>query len=95
MSLKISIKFKMVMKNKMIQFLLGDSVKILLGSGGIRTNERKRLFFELMKKNFEGCKRIIFVPYASGDYTEYTNSVKELFNELKFDIVGIHELDNP
>ena len=26
---------------------------------------------------------------------EYTNSVKELFNELEFDIVGIHELDNP
>ncbi|MAD72678.1 MAG: dipeptidase PepE [Euryarchaeota archaeon] len=70
-------------------------MKILLGSGGIRTEERRNLFFHLMKKNFEGCKKVIFIPYASRDYDEYTNSVKEMFSHLEFEIIGIHELDNP
>ena len=66
-------------------------MKILLGSGGIRTEERRNLFFRLMKENFEGCKKVIFIPYASGDYDEYTSSVKEMFNDLEFEIIGIHE----
>ena len=70
-------------------------MKILLGSGGIRTEERRNLFFNLMKENFEGCKKVIFIPYASRDYNEYTNSVKEMFSHLEFEIIGIHELDNP
>ena len=70
-------------------------MKILLGSGGIRTKERRNLFFRLMKENFQGCKKVIFIPYASGDYVEYTNSVKEMFSHLEFEIIGIHELDNP
>ena len=70
-------------------------MKILLGSGGIRTEERRNLFFHLMKENFQGCKKVIFIPYASGDYVEYTNSVKEMFSHLEFEIIGIHELDNP
>tara|TARA_B100001142_G_scaffold31423_1_gene27862 strand:- start:1262 stop:1918 length:657 start_codon:yes stop_codon:yes gene_type:complete len=48
-----------------------------------------------MKENFEGCKKVIFIPYASRDYDEYTNSVKEMFSHLEFEIIGIHELDNP
>ena len=70
-------------------------MKILLGSGGIRTEERRNLFFHLMKENFEGCKKVVFIPYASRDYDEYTNSVKEMFSHLEFEIIGIHELDNP
>ena len=70
-------------------------MKILLGSGGIRTEERRNLFFHLIKENFEGCKKVIFIPYASRDYDEYTNSVKEMFSHLEFEIIGIHELDNP
>ena len=70
-------------------------MKILLGSGGIRTKERRNLFFRLMKENFQGCKKVIFIPYASRDYDEYTNSVKEMFSHLEFEIIGIHELDNP
>ena len=70
-------------------------MKILLGSGGIRTEERRKLFFHLMKENFEGCKKVVFIPYASRDYDGYTNSVKEMFSHLEFEIIGIHELENP
>ena len=70
-------------------------MRILLGSGGIRTEERKNLFLDLVKENFEGCKKVIFIPFASGDYDDYTSSVKEIFSNLGFEIVGIHELENP
>ena len=70
-------------------------MKILLGSGGIRTDERRKLFFDLISETFEGCKKIIFIPYASGDYDERTRSVKEMFSHLEFEIIGIHELENP
>jgi len=70
-------------------------MKILLGSGGIRTKERRNLFLRLMKENFEGCKKVIFIPYASGNYDEYTSSVKEMLNHLEFEIIGIHQCENP
>ena len=70
-------------------------MKILHGSGGIRTEERRNLFFRLRKENYEGCKKVIFIPYASGDYDEYTSSVKEMFNDLEFEIIGIHQCENP
>jgi dipeptidase E len=70
-------------------------MRILLGSGGIRTEERKNLFLDLVKENFEGCKKVIFIPFAIGDYDEYTSSVREIFSNLGFEIVGIHELENP
>jgi dipeptidase E len=48
-----------------------------------------------MKENFEGCKKVIFIPYASGNYDEYTSSVKEMLNHLEFEIIGIHQCENP
>jgi len=70
-------------------------MKILLGSGGIRTPERKEMFLQLMNENFKNCKKIIFIPYASHDYEEYTNSVKDMFRDSNYEIIGIHEFDNP
>jgi len=70
-------------------------MKILLGSGGIRTPERKKMFLELMNDNFKNCKRIIFIPYASKNYDEYTNKVKNMFRESNYEIIGIHELESP
>ena len=43
-------------------------MKALLGSGGIRTEERRILYQDLMTENFDDCKRVIFVPFASHDY---------------------------
>ena len=70
-------------------------MRILLGSGGIRTPERMSLYLELMNENFKNCKRIIFIPYASHNYDDYTNSVRERFRDSDYEIIGIHELDNP
>ena len=70
-------------------------MRILLGSGGIRTLERKEMFLQLMNENFKDCKKIIFIPYASHDYEEYTNSVKDMFRDSNYEIIGIHEFNNP
>ena len=70
-------------------------MNILLGSGGIRTPERKKMFLDLMNENFDKCRKIIFIPYASNDYDEYTNNVREMFSESNYEIIGIHEIDNP
>ena len=70
-------------------------MKILLGSGGIRTPRRKKMYLDLMNENFDKCQKIIFIPYASNDYDEYTNNVREMFSESDYEIIGIHEIDNP
>ena len=70
-------------------------MKLLLGSGGVRTPERKSMYLQLMNENFKDCQRILFIPYASRDYDEYTNKVREMFRESEYEIIGIHELDNP
>ena len=70
-------------------------MKLLLGSGGLRTPERKNMYLQLMNENFKGCRRILFIPYASKDYDEYTNKVREMFKQSEYEIIGIHESDNP
>ncbi len=70
-------------------------MKLLLGSGGVRTPERKSMYLQLMNENFKDCQRILFIPYASRDYDEYTNKVRDMFRESEYEITGIHELDNP
>tara|TARA_B100000900_G_scaffold83744_1_gene67723 strand:+ start:2574 stop:3296 length:723 start_codon:yes stop_codon:yes gene_type:complete len=70
-------------------------MRVLLGSGGIRTKERKDLYLNLIKEQFEGCKKIIFIPYASADYDEYTKSVKDMFINMDFEVIGIHEFVDP
>ena len=66
-------------------------MKILLGSGGIRTPERRKMYLHLMNENFDKCKKVIFIPYAGNDYDEYTNNVREMFRESHkcFDVNSI------
>ena len=43
---------------------LGHSTRVLLGSGGISTEERKATYRELVTEHFSGCPSIVFVPLA-------------------------------
>ena len=72
-----------------------DKMRILLGSGGIRTPERKKMYLNLMNENFKNCKKVVFIPYASKNYEEYTENVRTVFADSDFEIIGIHELENP
>ncbi|KAL0274974.1 UNVERIFIED_CONTAM: hypothetical protein PYX00_002979 [Menopon gallinae] len=47
--------------------------------------------------NKSKVKSVLFVPYASFDYIEYTNLVRDAFarNKLEFRVTGIHEMNDP
>lgn len=70
------------------------SMRILLGSGGIGTDERKEMYRRLMSENFSKCDKVAFVPYASDDHDGYTEKMRG-FSGAGVDFVGIHEYDDP
>lgn len=51
-----------------------------------------------LQNHFKDCKSIIFIPYARpGGITcnEYTIKVKTTFAEIKIDVKGLHEFEDP
>ena len=70
-------------------------MKVLLGSGGIRTEERRILYRDLMTENFDGCKRVIFVPFASHNHVGYTTRMREFSEDLGYELKGLHEFEDP
>ncbi len=51
-----------------------------------------------LKKHFENCKTLLFVPYARpGGITHetYTAKAAEVFSKLNITVKGIHEYENP
>ena len=55
-------------------------MKLLLGSGGLRSEARRALYFEEMKRHFSDCKEVIFIPYAGSDHFDYTSNTLTSFN---------------
>ncbi len=70
-------------------------MRLLLGSGGLRSESRKRLYHELMRDHFEGVSEIIFIPYASKNHAEYTQIIQEFSAPSGVKIRGIEEFENP
>lgn len=48
-----------------------------------------------VKENFEGVKKILFVPYALADYDEYVAKISEPLNQLGFEIISSHTSQDP
>ncbi|MDP6149100.1 MAG: dipeptidase PepE [Candidatus Thalassarchaeaceae archaeon] len=69
-------------------------MKVLLGSGGIRTEERRILYRNLMSEHFDGCKRVVFVPFASQDHEGYTTRMQEFTEDLGYELIGLHEFED-
>src|SRR5438552_3888517 len=57
-------------KTETIVILTGGAtaMKLLLGSGGLRTAERVQFFSEQVRSFFGPISRLLFVPYALGDH---------------------------
>ena len=51
---------------------------MLLGSGGIGTEERTALFRSLLIGHYEGCERIVFIPLATGNHEDRATRMREL-----------------
>ena len=70
-------------------------MKILLGSGGFRTDERKANLAAMMQNHFGQIKTLLFVPYALHDHDAYEALITDNNLHGGYEIQGIHRTDNP
>ena len=70
-------------------------MRVFLGSGGIATEDRRKLYRNLVSEHFSGCSEVLFVPYASHDYSVYTSRMQDFLGEIGLTLVGLHESPDP
>ncbi len=70
-------------------------MRLLLGSGGLRSEERRSVYFEEMRAHFDGCDEVIFIPYASSNHAEYTSRINRFSAPSGVNLRGIETFDNP
>ena len=70
-------------------------MRALLGSGGIRTEERKTLYIEETQRHFGDVKQILFIPWALDDHDAYIALMNERGLDAGYELVGIHTFDDP
>ena len=73
----------------------GHSVRVLLGSGGIATEERRELYRNLVSDHFSGISQVVFVPFASHDHSGYTSRMQEFLGGMGQEFLGLHESSEP
>ena len=76
---------------------MGDPppTRILLGSGGIATDERRETYRTLVEEHFRECDSVLFVPYASHDHDSYTTRMQDFLGPDGPRLVGIESMDDP
>ena len=74
---------------------VGKPTRVLLGSGGIATEDRKALYRSLVSGHFSDCNEVVFVPFASHDHSGYTSRMQEFLGGTGQNLVGLHESNNP
>ena len=70
-------------------------MRALLGSGGIRTEDRKAIYIEETQRHFGDVKQILFVPWALDDHDAYVALMNERGLDAGYELVGIHTFDGP
>ena len=69
--------------------------RVLLGSGGISTDVRRKLSRAIVSELFTGCQEVLFVPYASHDHAGYSERMRGFLWEGATSLVGIEEKEDP
>lgn len=64
--------------------------KLLLGSGGIRTQERLNAWKNEAEDFLVGVSQVLFIPYAGNDYDAYTARTIEINIHAGKKVTGIH-----
>lgn len=70
-------------------------MRLLLGSGGFRTEARRQLLTDQMKWLFGSIDTILFIPYAIVDHDGYVAAVQSRGLNAGYNIEGIHTYKNP
>jgi len=72
----------------------GSNVSVLLGSGGIATEDRRETYRSLVGDHFSDCESVLFVPYASDDHDGYTSRMQGFLGPEGPRLVGIHTFED-
>jgi dipeptidase E len=70
-------------------------MRLLLGSGGIRTPERVALWAGLVREVLGRIRRVLFVPYALADHDGYIRMLRERGLDAGFELDGLHRQPDP
>ena len=70
-------------------------LRVLLGSGGIATEDRRELYRTLVSEHFYDCSEVVFVPFASDDHQGYTSRMQGFLGGESPRMVGLHESPDP
>src|SRR5262245_4914231 len=70
-------------------------MRLLLGSGGFRTDERIRNLRAHLKSHLGEAARVLFIPYALHDHDKYVQTMNERGLSAGYELVGIHHAANP
>jgi dipeptidase E len=70
-------------------------MRVLLGSGGFRTEERVHLLAEQMRSFFGDVERLLFVPYALHDHDRYVEVLTQKGLNAGYALDGLHRQPDP
>lgn len=70
------------------------ALRVLLGSGGISTEDRREVYRTLVGDHFSDSDTVLFVPYASDDHDSYTTSMQDFMGPNGPSLVGIHTFED-
>jgi dipeptidase E len=70
-------------------------LRVLLGSGGIATEDRRELYRNLVSEHFNDCSEVVFVPFATDDHSGYTSRMQSFLGGAGPRMVGLHESPEP
>jgi dipeptidase E len=71
------------------------TMRVLLGSGGFRTEERVSYLTAQMQSFFGPIERLLFIPYALQDHDRYLQAIRERKLHADYGLDGIHQHPDP
>ena len=70
-------------------------MRLLLGSGGFRGEERRDALRQAMRNHFGEIRRLLFVPYAIADGDAYIEALNKAELNAGYELVGLHREGDP
>src|SRR5262249_9213040 len=70
-------------------------MRVLLGSGGYRTDERIANLRRRLLAHLGPIERVLFIPYALQDHDKYLQVMTERGLNAGYELVGIHRAADP
>jgi dipeptidase E len=70
-------------------------MRLVLASGGIRTEERRQTLIGAMRALFGAAERALLIPWAVADHGRSLDVMRSRFGEAGYAFAGIHEASDP